>query len=407
MNNRQLSFLPTPVAQRGAVTLVAVLVLVICMALLTLTTSRTGIVEQQITGNDVRAREVQEAAEAGLEYGVAWGTKNTLADGVTTCPGGTGCPTLSTITGSTSGETYSISSLIFNKGDNFIKVTSTAQGTDTSITATAESFIQQTSTASLFNATTTTPPPWVTAGCITNSPTGTPDMFLLSSSNVAVTSGSSSSNTCLPQGHLGVSEWADANGNGVMDSGEDGATATFNRDSFSGCPSTNCAWNHLFDMDLADAKQLAIDAGHVYAGSIPCGPTTAPSIYIINNNGPINPGDMTGSCSGTGVDNTTIGAPSQPILLIIPSAYGCPKFNGGITIYGIVYFESSGACASNGWGGATVYGSVVWEGNVDKPNANSQFIEVDYGNNGSELDDKFQILGIDDAARLPGTWKDF
>ena len=66
--------------QQGAATLIVVMVLAIVMAVVSMTTARTGLMEQKIVGNDLRAREAQEAAEAGLEYGVAWaGKKGTLA----------------------------------------------------------------------------------------------------------------------------------------------------------------------------------------------------------------------------------------------------------------------------------------------------------------------------------------
>ncbi|MGZ8902070.1 MAG: pilus assembly PilX family protein [Methylobacter sp.] len=396
------------VRQQGAATLMVVMVLALVMAVIALTTARTGLMEQKIVGNDLRAREAQEAAEAGLEYGVAWAKNNSLPNTVTCFSGSlpTGCPTaLTTVTGSSTGESYSYT-LIYTKGTDSIKVTSAAQGVaDNSIAATSEAFVKQIPLG-LFDAGATMPPPWVIAGCITSAPTGTPNTFVLNASNNAVISGTSSDPSCLPQGHLDVTTWTDANGNGVKDAGEEGAVTTFNRGSFSGCPSINCAWNYVFNMALQDAIDMDTDAGHVYSGSIPCGPvTSSPSIYTINNGGPINSADISGSCTGTGVDSTTIGAPNQPIILIIPSANDCPKFNGGITIYGIIYFESVTECASNGWGGATVYGSVIWEGDVDKPNANPAFIEVDW-EDGRDLNTIFNI-GMDDATRIPGTWKDF
>ncbi len=407
MKTHTLPLNPAFLRQRGAATLLVVMMLLIGMALLTLTTSRTGIMEQKITGNDIRAKDVQEAAEAGLEYGIAWAKdpENSI-DADINCPGGANCPTLPTITNSTSGEVYSISALSFVKGTDYIKVTATAQGTDTSITATSESFIKQLAKP-LFKGDAVSPPPWVTAGCITTAATGTPSTFLLDSTAPAVISGSSSDAGCLPQGHLNVSTWTDDNGNGVLDNGENGSSAPFNTGTFSGCPATNCAWKQYFQVSLADAKHSAIDAGHGYSGNIPCGAAdSAPSIYVINNGGPINSGDISGSCSGVGVDGTTIGAPGKPILLIVPSSAGCPKFNGGVTIYGIVYYESTTACASQGWGGATIYGAVIWEGDVDKPNANSKFIHVNYGGSGADLDISFGT-GVDDATRIPGTWKDF
>lgn len=393
--------------QQGAAALFVVLVLALVMAVISLTTVRTGFMEQKITGNDLRAREAQEAAEAGLEYGVGWAKKNEIPSTVT-CSGGTlplGCPTaLTTVTGSSTGESYSYT-LTYTRGVDTIKVTSAAEGVvDSSIAATAEAYIKQ-FPKSLFHSGIDMPPPWVLAGCITSAPTGTPDTFVLNATNLAVVSGTSADASCLPQGHLDVTAWNDANGNGVKDPGEEGAETGFNRGTFDGCPSTNCAWNSRFEMDLQDAIDMASEADHVYSASIPCGPaTSSPSVYVIENSGPLNSADISGSCTGTGVDDKTIGAPDQPILLIIPSDYGCPRFNGGITIYGIVYYESPDACQANGWGGAAIYGSVIWEGNVEKPNANSEFIEVDF--DGDDLNSVFH-MGMDDATRIPGTWKDF
>jgi Tfp pilus assembly protein PilX len=395
--------------QQGAATLIVVMVLAIVMAVVSMTTARTGLMEQKIAGNDLRAREAQEAAEAGLEYGVAWAKKNLITNTVT-CSSGSlpaGCPSaLSTVTGSSTGESYSYT-LTYTKGTNAIKVAASAHGVnDSSIAATSEAFVIQIS-KELFDPRAKTPPPWTLAGCITTAATGNPDTFVLHSTNDAVISGTSSSAACLPQGHLDVGTWNDTNENGVMDYGEYLAdSTTFNKGTFTGCPSTNCAWNMAFKMSLQDTKNMAAAAGHTYTGSIPCGPAaSSPSIYLVNNSGPFNGADISGSCTGTGVDSDTIGAPSQPVILIIPSTAGCPKFNGGVTIYGIIYYESTTACASQGWGGATVYGSVIWEGNIEKPNANSVFIEVDYEDNG-DLNTVFNI-GIDDAARIPGTWKDF
>ena len=208
--------------QQGAATLIVVMVLAIVMAVVSLTTARTGLMEQKIVGNDLRAREAQEAAEAGLEYGVAWAKNNRIPNNVTGSSGSlpTGCPTaLTTVVGSSTGESYSYI-LTYTKGTDSIRVTSAAQGvTDNSIAATSEAFVKQIPIG-LFDSGATTPPPWVVAGCITTAATGTPDTFVLNASNVAVVSGSSSSAACLPQGHLNVGTWSDTNGNGVKDSGE-------------------------------------------------------------------------------------------------------------------------------------------------------------------------------------------
>ncbi|GAB6141382.1 hypothetical protein JCM14076_21110 [Methylosoma difficile] len=391
--------------QRGAVTLLTALMLLMGLTLMTLTTSRTNLIDLQITGNDIRSREAKEAAEAGLEYGIAWGSRNLIATGETHCPNAPGCPALEPITGLTSGETYQITDLVFNKSNNFIKVTSTATGSDANITATAESFIAQARNQKLFKAQSSSPPPWVIASCITTPATGNPGIYLSNAGNPAVISGTSANSACLPAGHLNTYLWTDDDLDGVKEDNEQGANTPFITNTFSGCPGGSCAWLHTFDMSLADAKQAASDAGHVFSGSIPCGASAEPSIYVIDNSGSINRADISGGCLSNGDAN--LGTASEPVLIIVPASAGCPTFNGGITIYGIVYYETTSACASQGWGGASVYGSVIWEGNVDRPNANSVFVESNYGNDGETLDSRFKFGNISQANRLPGTWKDF
>ncbi|CCE22752.1 pilus assembly PilX family protein [Methylotuvimicrobium alcaliphilum] len=392
--------------QQGAATLIVVMVLSIVMGGVALTTARTGVMEQQIVGNDLRAREAQEAAEAGLEYGLAWAKSNTIPNNVTCAAGSlpNGCPSaLPPVVGTSTGESYNYL-LTFTKGSDAIRVTSVSQGSnDASITAQSEAWVKQIR-KSLFGSGMTMPPPLAASGCITGTKGG-PTTYLLGVGNLVAASGTSASSTCLPQGHMNVNLWDDANNNGVLDTGETGVSDNYNVGTFPGCPGTECAWNNYFEMSLSDAKQEATDAGHVYT-SIPCGPpNSAPSIYVVNNSGPINSSDITGSCSGVGIDNRTIGGPNNPVLLIIPSGYGCPKFNGSIRVYGVIYYETATDCATNGFGGAEVYGAILIEGDADKFNANTKFIEVDHGS-GDALNDIFQ-MSVDDATRIPGTWKDF
>lgn len=389
--------------QKGVATLFITLILSIISLLAVLSVSQTGVLDQKNSGNDLRSKEAFQAAEAGLDFGISWAKSNdldlaesaslTCSEGdALPCPDGT-WPDISS-SGSTSSESYNFE-ITFSQGVDTLKVRSVATASsDTTVTASVEAHIKQTRT-SLGDI---NPPTLVSAGCITTAPTGNPGMFLLSGSNDAIVNATDCS-AYDQQGHIGVQTWSDDDGDYVKDASEEGSSAPFTAGSFS-CGSTNCSWDAFFDLSLADAKAAA-----TAQTSLPCGaPATSPSIYLVNNSGPINSGDITGTCSGNGIDNTTIGAPTSPVILIIPSASGCPKFNGGVTIYGVVYYETTSACASNGWGGATVYGSVMWEGNVDKPNAKTQYIEVDYDNLGG-MDSAFNMT-IEDAVRLPGTWRD-
>jgi hypothetical protein len=376
--------------------------------------------ESKITGNDLRAREAQEAAEAGLERGVAWAKENSITTSINCSAAGTApCPdSMEVVTGATTGDTYDYD-ISYVVDSTSVQVISTATGvTDSNVTATAESWVRQIR-VELFDSGMTVPPPIVSAGCMTGT-VGNPDIYLLDENNPAALSASSSDPSCLVKDGSGsagftANTWADTDGSGYKDGSDTSAAITsdvsgeFNveqRGSFS-CGTGSCAWDAFFEMGLADAKQAATDAGHVFTNDIPCGPNTSeePSIYIINNSGPINNSDIDGSCSGDGVDSKTIGAPNQPILLIIPSAYGCARFNGGMTVYGIVYIENATDCTTNGWGGATVYGSIISESGFDKFNSNTEFVEIDYGS-GNSLNTTFK-LAVDDSTRIPGTWKDF
>lgn len=410
LKNRQ----PDMTRQDGVATLVVTIMLAIIMAIGTLTVSRISVMEQRITGNDIRAREVQEAAEAGLEYAVAWARDHAINATITCSPSSapTGCP--SNLTDvyldsdkSTTGEQYNFT-LQYTKGSNFTQIISTAMGvSDPTISARSETWIKQIPRP-LFAGGATMPPPWVMAGCVIQQPTGNPQTYLLHDEGRALLNGKDCTGY-NQQGHLDINTWTDEDADLVKDDGDDTSPLdTFPTGTFD-CQGTNCAWNQSFGMPLAEAKLIAEYANHSYTSTIPCGPAqTSPSIYVINNGGPITPAEISGNCSGNGVDSETIGAPTQPILMIIPAYAGCPSMAGGVTIYGIVYYESPTACATNGWGGATIYGSVIWEGDVYKPNANSEFIEVDYQNAGlgNDLNVIFNT-GPDDVIRIPGTWKDF
>ena len=63
--------------QSGVATLVVVLVLLFSISGLTLYAANTGVLEQKISGNDYRARQLSDAAEAGIEFTVAWLAGNT------------------------------------------------------------------------------------------------------------------------------------------------------------------------------------------------------------------------------------------------------------------------------------------------------------------------------------------
>ncbi len=380
--------------QSGSMTLLVGLVLLVGAGILTFSAGRTGVVEQRIANNEFRAQEAQQAAQAGLDYALAWLAENIWRSGDAE-------PAPPEITTS-SGEIYR-TALIFTKTAQGVCVRAQARATtEQRITASVRECVQQ---QGLFDpaATSAMPPPLVLAGCL-GAPDETANLFLPDDAARSVMSGHAANNVCLPQGALSVSVWHDRNGNLVKDADEVGSGATYRRASFGGCPGDQCAWKRVFAMPLEDAKAAAIQAGHRFDDSIPCGATTPPGIYLIEHTRPIHALDISGSCTGAGVDNRTLGTPERPILFIVPRETGCPLFEPGISIHGMVYYESTTACAVQGWGGARIHGAVIWEGDAGPPPVNTEFIAPG-DRAGSELNDDYQV--IRGATRLPGTWRDW
>ncbi|WP_374090485.1 PilX N-terminal domain-containing pilus assembly protein [Methylomicrobium lacus] len=405
-------------SQKGAATLIVVLVLAMVMGIIALTTARTGLMEQKITGNDLRAREALEAAEAGLEYGTAWAGKhnvpwpsgaNTLA-----CPA-TGCPTLPQVTGTSTGEAYNVSALVYSRpgaDSEFIHVRSTATGaSDASISGATDTYIKP---GSLLTKEGKLPPPLVMDGCMTST-TGTPDIY--PNWHDLDGDGSKDANEWVDANGNGVvdsGEWTDANGNGKVDNELERSIMTSKPENVGGnfclnycgpgggCDPTsagtgrshldlhngllqnntayphNSLWDYYFQVSQAQFKAAA-------SATL----STDPGLYWVSS---------TGNWAGG-----TYGSAADPVMIVFE--HGCPKPNGNTTIYGILFFLEVDGCVTdpmNGWGNVTVYGSLGVNGGVKKMNANLEIHGVGDGV-GMQTINSRPI----NASRLPGTWKDF
>lgn len=192
-----------PAGQRGAATLVVVLILLFAMTLIVLAMGRVGLVEQTISGNEQRALKAINAAEAGLEYGMTWLAENFVdASVASSWPNnapytGTPLPTDSTFWTSTSnagilwvpnnvtpgsGEQYDVRVVIDDAGTSgttpetpYIRVASYARDTnDNSVTAAVQQYAAKTSagTAESGGA-----PPLAMNGCFDSTPGGTPKVY--------------------------------------------------------------------------------------------------------------------------------------------------------------------------------------------------------------------------------------
>jgi len=336
-----------PRRQCGAATLLFGLLLLMGAAVLSFTTARTGVMEQRIANNEVRTIEAQQAAQAGLEYALAWLGKNHWDTGDAT-------PTPPVLT-DVNGFSYS-SSLAFSETSGYIEARATSQATtDASITAKAAQYVQQNT---LLSGPGAAADPLVVDGCMGGGPggiTGNPDVFPENwnggSPGVAIATSQDSS--CIDEGHMNL------HGGSIRDNAFSGET-----------------WEHLFDISKAEFQALAA-----------------------NNTSSDHGFHWITSSANWHAD---MGSPSQPAFLAFDASAGCVKFNGNPTIYGIIYFEDGSGCLSQGWGGATVYGTVAFEGGLDKFNANTELYHWSEGN-GSD-DDFNPVLS---ATRIPGTWRDW
>ncbi len=367
--------------QQGAATLLVVLVLAAIMAVISLATTNTGLIEQKLVGNDLRAREVQEASAAGLGYGIAWAKKNSLplttGNSLVCSSSGSlpqGCPTaLTTVTGSSTGESYSYT-LTYYQGPDGIQVTSAAQGiNDNSIQAISEEWITQ---ISYLTANGLSAPPIVVNGSLSGV-TGNPTVDTGNPPGTAILEGSAANVVATSTGHLG--------GNPTLGA----VTST----SF---PATSTpAWSYVFNISLTVAIQMAIANGYQYStGTLPATPASGTAPFYLWD-------------SGSHINNN-YGSATNPVVIIIPSG-DCPKINGGPTIYGIIYYaDQTGACGSNqGWGNATIYGTVIAEESITKLTANSDSIGNGNGNHGTGGGGTMFNYFFSDVTSIPGTWKDF
>ncbi len=122
---------PHPGARQcGAMTLLFSLLLLVGAGILAFSAGRTSVVEQRIANNEYQAIEAQQAAQAGLEYALAWLASNTWSKGATV-------PTPPQTLAS-SGQAYDLS-LKFNKIGNAVCVRSASQAVgETRLTAVAQ-----------------------------------------------------------------------------------------------------------------------------------------------------------------------------------------------------------------------------------------------------------------------------
>ena len=330
---------------RGVATLVVIIILLFSISGITLFAANTGILEQKVSTNDYRAKQLQSAADAGLQYAMSWIAANNQPNW-STDPSSSAydIDTTSVSTTLSNGFTASIKFRRATATKEHVTVTSTATETGgASVTAVSQTTILQKKLMMGGGP----DAPLVVNGCMSGT-VGHPSIENLSGGSDIVSSQPNPA-TCLPQEHWNSqpsdpTEYA-TEGNGF----------------------TGSAWDLTFGISQAEMQALAgVPGSNVYW-----------------------------EASGSNW-NTNIGSAGSPAILVLA---GCGKINGLVVIYGLVYVPST--CVSyNGWGSASVYGSVIVDGNLTAMNSNTD-LHYDPSYVNALAGDTMGLRGI-----IPGTWID-
>ncbi|MEO5362000.1 MAG: PilX N-terminal domain-containing pilus assembly protein [Magnetococcus sp. DMHC-8] len=347
---------------RGAVTLFMSLIILLTLTVIALTGSKSARLEQLISANEYRALEVFHAAEAGLEYGIRWLAGNrpacTWVAGLCTYNVTMAAPAITASNGDTYNPSVTYTRTSANKDYTLVRVTAVS-AQDATITASVQQYVRPNTMLTpgyLLNS-----PPLVIDGCVSGI-TGNPDVFPGGVGNVALLT--SQPTTCVNTGHL------DLHGGTVV-----------------GNAFTGTAWEFIFG-SLTKAQFQALAAAEVAAVAAGQMAASDRRHYWITDSNPW---------------HTSLGSGTHGVVLAFAAASNCPQTNGGVILHGVVYYEDP-ACGNQGWGGADIYGTVAFEGNLTKMNANVDVEKFTLTGSGAGLEETLPYTG---APRIVGTWKDF
>lgn len=360
--------------QKGAVALFMVLVLLFMMSGWGILLLRFNVMESVTAASEARSVEALQAADAGLEYAVGWLSVNPWCDGQTPPTP----PVMDPEPSATDNYEYAVSLAMdepaSHKGSGMIQITATSNGPqDTNISGSASRWVYQSRYLEYFKN--GAPPPLVINGCLSGV-TGTPNLYPAEGSEALHTSQDTS---CIDFGNFDVDRVV----------GDGYAVDAANPGAFD---DETSAWDYVFSVAKSDIKTLSDQQATAGLDNDTTPPRT---FYWVDSS---NEGSFISGNNWSGGD---VGSVTNPVILAFDEEVGCPKINGGDTIYGIVYYETASACTTNGWGAATVYGSVVHEGDIEQHTANSEIYHP--SRSGSDC------FGwpIKSVSWIPGTWADF
>lgn len=431
---------PGSMSQRGMAILVITILILLVATIGTLMVGRVGLIEQKVVGTDVRSKEVYSAAIGGMEYALNWFSKpenfktvvfndengNGIAD-----EGDKASPPALANTVLSSG-TYShiieyellTTSVIEDVSSAPIIVRVTSQATPVTVGGVGDTHITKTViTEVMLGPDSTFSPGWdsggdgeysgppiLMEGCLNGDINGNPAIsYDYDGSNpdlidvaVATTNGLSGGGTvqdCIDidyiDNHMGLCDidtYSDSCPNNA-DVGAEDAVSSGEEFRASLSPPQGI-WQTVFG-DTTKADLLEMERQN------------PDRVFIVDSTYPHYPGQPDFNQQW----HANVGDEDTDVLLFFDSSVDCPKINGGTTIYGMVYYEKE-VCATNGWGGGTIFGTFAKAGDLSSWNANAEIFAtgIDFGSGGgggTTIGEGSALNIVHRYSEIPGTWRDY
>ncbi len=405
----------------GAVTVFVAAMLVVLAGLSGVYALKSVLFEQKDANNHYWGSQAHEAAQSGVEHGLAW-LKLTYTSATpptfwqppssSLCPPGLAglqyqCYNLSTHPGVNTdlevGDiTYTVTVRLARdivRSPNVATISAIAENTANL----AQTEVRQNVyIPTIPPGPTEPPPPLIVSGCI-SAVTGNPDICPQNAvgSPCPTTSGGGTLGTAVRNLYIPDLPPAD----GVISAAERAACLDVGHLNLHGgavlsppaptpVPTNPCdrSWREAFGNITKEQMQALSDAQAANGLSN----TTTPkrNVYWVTDPSPW---------------HDSLGSATEPVSLIFaaPScASRCPTINGSPVIYGRVYLDTQcDAQKTNGWGGATIYGTLVIDSGLNNLNANTRIIYA--GNNGGLPPPLPPNFDGTKTQRVLGSWKDF
>lgn len=349
--------------QQGYVVLATSLIILFVATLVTLYSTSSSIAEEKVSNNDYKIRTAFEAADAGIEFGIAYIKINHDAIIVNNGNGFLTAYSSPNITNVplTNGTSFTISytNPVVNNF-NLIQVVSTGKSADGTVTRTVTQLLN-------FRPFLVTQPPG----------------GIVAKNNVSLSGNVNIANTVT-----GLAIWSGGSATlsgAASTTGINGIPSIQQNDSNLSSMTSAQFFQSFFGTDEANAQQYA---GIVYNNS---GDTDYSSLL----NGVTGQVIWINQTGGTAKinSNVTIGSPTDPVVLVVN---GNLTLNGNATLYGVLFVANQ--WTNNGGGNFDLIGSAIVDGAVQStgtPNVNYQPPVVN----------NTQKLG--DYVKVPGSWHDF